>query len=106
MLGPSLVLVTQYFDKKRGIANGIASAGAGVGGLLFPFFVEYLFEVMTYEGVFIIMGAILLHLCISGYLHRSLADHWRGKGIVLKKRKEVVQENGTFCNLPFYMVHM
>lgn len=35
---PALGILAKYFDKKLSIAVGIAGAGAGVGGLLFPLF--------------------------------------------------------------------
>ncbi|GME52123.1 Major facilitator superfamily [Neofusicoccum parvum] len=34
---PSAVVVSQWFDKKRSLANGIVSAGAGIGGIVFTF---------------------------------------------------------------------
>ena len=33
---PSLILITQYFDKRRGLAVGIATAGVGLGMFSFP----------------------------------------------------------------------
>ncbi|KAM0748404.1 MFS general substrate transporter [Meredithblackwellia eburnea MCA 4105] len=34
---PYMIWLPQWFDKRRGLANGIAFAGAGTGGLIFPF---------------------------------------------------------------------
>lgn len=34
---PSMAILPQWFDKKRSLANGIGSAGSGVGGLIFSF---------------------------------------------------------------------
>lgn len=34
---PSSAITSQWFDKKRGVANGITSAGVGVGGIIFSF---------------------------------------------------------------------
>ncbi|KAJ5111846.1 hypothetical protein NUU61_001476 [Penicillium alfredii] len=31
---PSIVIVSQWFDKKRSLANGISAAGSGIGGLI------------------------------------------------------------------------
>ena len=32
----SLIIIAEWFDKKRGIATGITMAGSGVGSFVFP----------------------------------------------------------------------
>ena len=78
LLSPSLVLVSQYFDKRRSLASGLACSGGGFGGFIFPIVLEYLFLHMSYSGCLMVMAGVLLHLCISGAVHRSLEDHYRG----------------------------
>lgn len=34
---PSLAILSQWFQKKRSLANGISAAGSGIGGLIFSF---------------------------------------------------------------------
>lgn len=34
---PSIAILSQWFEKKRSLASGIASAGSGIGGLIFSF---------------------------------------------------------------------
>lgn len=34
---PSIAVLSQWFEKKRSLASGIASAGSGIGGLIFSF---------------------------------------------------------------------
>jgi MFS family permease len=34
---PSIAIISQWFDKKRSLANGISAAGSGIGGLIFSF---------------------------------------------------------------------
>jgi MFS family permease len=34
---PSLPVLSQWFDRRRSLANGISTAGSGVGGLIFSF---------------------------------------------------------------------
>ena len=33
---PAISIVAHYFNRRRGLATGIASSGASVGGLIFP----------------------------------------------------------------------
>lgn len=37
---PSIAIISQWFEKKRSLANGISSAGSGIGGLLYSFLTE------------------------------------------------------------------
>lgn len=41
---PSVTIVSQWFDKKRSMANGICSAGSGIGGLIFSFATEAMIQ--------------------------------------------------------------
>ena len=77
IISPSLVLLSQYFEKKSGLAHGIASAGGGFGGLLFPLLVEFLFSEYYYRGCFMIMSGVLLHLVVCGCLMRPVNDQHR-----------------------------
>jgi MFS family permease len=37
---PSLAILSQWFHKRRSLANGISAAGSGIGGLIFSFLVR------------------------------------------------------------------
>ena len=37
---PSIAILSQWFHKKRSLANGISAAGSGIGGLIFSFTTE------------------------------------------------------------------
>ncbi len=37
---PSIAILSQWFQKKRSLANGISGAGSGIGGLIFSFMTE------------------------------------------------------------------
>ncbi|MCJ1258558.1 hypothetical protein MMC24_006391 [Lignoscripta atroalba] len=37
---PSIAILSQWFQKKRSLANGISAAGSGIGGLIFSFMTE------------------------------------------------------------------
>ena len=61
-----MALVNLYFEKKRGIANGIATTGTGVGILVFPPLTHFLFSHYGYQGTCIVLSAIALHGVIAG----------------------------------------
>ena len=51
---------------------GVAAAGSGVGGFVFPPLVNFLLETYSWRGAFIILGAIMLNIVICGSLFRPL----------------------------------
>jgi len=54
---PGVVIVGYYFDKKRALANGIATSGTGVGTLAFPPLMSWLIENYGWrQGSFILAG--------------------------------------------------
>jgi MCP family monocarboxylic acid transporter-like MFS transporter 10 len=44
LYAPCIRYMTQWFVKRRGLANGIIFSGTGVGGLVFPIFLSHLLE--------------------------------------------------------------
>ena len=62
----SNTIIVDHFDKYKGIAFGILSAGAGLGGLVSPFLLDVLNKTYGWRGTMLIMGGILLHSCVFG----------------------------------------
>ncbi|CAH1782265.1 unnamed protein product, partial [Owenia fusiformis] len=67
---PSIVLVGQYFDKRRALANGLAISGAGVGTFVMPLLMRFFLDVYSVEGTMIVLGGVVLNVCICGMLLR------------------------------------
>jgi len=51
---------------------GVAAAGSGVGGFIFPPLVNFLLETYSWRGAFVILGAIMFNIVICGSLFRPL----------------------------------
>jgi MFS family permease len=51
---------TQYFNKKRGIANGIVYAGGGLGGTVISFAMDGLIQRLGPSWTFRIIGIVTL----------------------------------------------
>ncbi|KAK2181987.1 hypothetical protein NP493_372g02034 [Ridgeia piscesae] len=73
---PALVVVGEYFEKRRGIAVGIATAGSGAGAFLAPPLMIFLFERYGFFSGLLIVGAIMFNCCVSGALYRPLVDNF------------------------------
>jgi MFS family permease len=65
---PSLPIISQWFEKKRSLANGISSAGSGIGGLLFSFVSEAIISRVSVAWALrfmgILSGCVLLIACL------------------------------------------
>ncbi|KAG4302074.1 hypothetical protein PCK1_001633 [Pneumocystis canis] len=88
---PALGILAKYFDKKLSIAVGIAGAGAGVGGLLFPLFFQSLIDRIGFawtmrafslvSAIFLLISIIIMevyripHRQTSPFSFSSLSEH-------------------------------
>ncbi|KAJ8309706.1 hypothetical protein KUTeg_011571 [Tegillarca granosa] len=69
---PATVIVGQYFEKKRGLANGIFKLGAATGSLAFPPFIRLVFDIYGVRGGLMILAGLLLNIAPCGALLRPL----------------------------------
>ncbi|GHJ87124.1 hypothetical protein NliqN6_3526 [Naganishia liquefaciens] len=53
---PAAILLFEWFQQKRGLANGIMYAGTGAGGTVFPFIVQALLQAFGYKAAMISLG--------------------------------------------------
>ncbi|KAL4219062.1 hypothetical protein ACF0H5_021645 [Mactra antiquata] len=72
---PSLILVTHYFNKRRGLAVGISTAGVGLGMFSFPPLIEALFGNFGYQGAMFLLSALSLETFVCAALFRPLSLH-------------------------------
>lgn len=56
---PSSVLITNWFNEKRGLALGIALSGSGVGGIILSPIVNSLIESFGWRTTYLIVGIII-----------------------------------------------
>ena len=71
---PAITGIAAYFDKRRAIATGIASCGAGFGTFIFTPIIHFLNENFGWSCTLMIIGALVL-LCIPlGLLFKPIKD--------------------------------
>lgn len=61
-----------YFNKRRALANGICVSGTAAGSFVFPILIEYLIQKFGFHGTLLLLGAGMLHVCVSATLYRPL----------------------------------
>ncbi|KAK3601159.1 hypothetical protein CHS0354_019158 [Potamilus streckersoni] len=69
---PAIVMVGQYFEKRRALATGIAVCGSGFGGFVFAPLCEYLLFEYGWKGAMWIISGIILNGVVFASLFRPL----------------------------------
>ncbi|XP_055372340.1 monocarboxylate transporter 12 [Condylostylus longicornis] len=69
---PGVVIVSQYFDKHRALANGITVSGTAAGSFILPVLIKHLVDNFGFHGTILILGGCMLHVCLSATLYRPL----------------------------------
>lgn len=72
---PGLIIVGYYFNKRRGIAVGLATSGVGLGCFVFPPLIELMFNSYGFSRTLIILTAVISNFFVCGALFRSLETH-------------------------------
>lgn len=71
---PGIVIVSQYFDKHRALANGICVSGTAAGSFILPVLIKHLAEKFGFHGTILILGGCMLHVCVSATLYKPLEE--------------------------------
>lgn len=69
---PSVVMVSFYFDKKRDIANGLVTAGTGIGALSFGPLADILMSKFGWKIGMLIFAGIMLSCILFGAIMKPL----------------------------------
>ncbi|XP_076464053.1 uncharacterized protein LOC143296142 [Babylonia areolata] len=72
--GPSLVLLGQYFERRRAVAMAVATSGSSVGSMTLPLLATHLLHTYGLRGAWLLYGAVTLHLCVFASLYRPLGQ--------------------------------
>ncbi|XP_045195877.2 monocarboxylate transporter 9-like isoform X2 [Mercenaria mercenaria] len=74
-LSPVPILLGYYFNKRRSLAFGLASAGFSIGGFAITPMVELLFQHYGFQGTFLILSGFALNILVSSALFRPIELH-------------------------------
>lgn len=81
---PTVYIVTSYFVRLRGLANGICISGSAFGSIILPPILRYLLEEYGYRGAVLIMGAITLNTWVAALFYEPVENH-------MKRQKKVIE---------------
>ena len=93
---PGIILTARYFDKNRAKANAFCLSGTAAGSFTLPFLIEALLSAYGFRGTVLVLGACMLHICISAALFRPLAVHVKVvKNAKAQKAARAIQDAAT-----------
>ncbi|XP_027128777.1 monocarboxylate transporter 2 [Larimichthys crocea] len=69
---PTVTMLGLYFEKRRPVANALASAGECILTFVFTPLFQLLIDSYSWRGALLILGGLQLNLCVCGMLLRPL----------------------------------
>lgn len=111
---PTVYIVTSYFVRLRGLANGLCISGSALGSIILPPVLRLLLETYGYRGAVLIMGGITLNVWVAAIFYHPVEQHMKRvrkhksdedldgecNGDVSKTNPETIDENSVLENLP------
>jgi MFS family permease len=94
----SLIIIAEYFDKKRGIATGITMAGSGVGSFVFAPLIGMIIKKSDWRFSMSICACIILQTCVCGAFLRPLNPTGVSAAPKSKKRQVELKSLNTDAN--------
>uniref|UniRef100_A0A146KNZ0 Monocarboxylate transporter 12 n=1 Tax=Lygus hesperus TaxID=30085 RepID=A0A146KNZ0_LYGHE len=79
---PGIYLVTSYFVKYRGLANGLAISGSAIGSIIFPPFINFLLQYYGYRGAVLILGGMTFNVIVAALLYDPVSMHMKKVRVV------------------------
>ncbi|KAH0555482.1 hypothetical protein KQX54_019252 [Cotesia glomerata] len=74
---PTVYIVTSYFLRLRGFANGLCISGSSLGSIFLPPVLNYLLQEFGYRGAVLIMSGVLLHVWAAALLYEPVEKHMK-----------------------------
>ncbi|XP_035775473.1 uncharacterized protein LOC118457760 [Anopheles albimanus] len=74
---PTVYIVTSYFVKLRGLANGLCISGSALGSIILPPVLRYLLVTFGYRGACLIMGGITLNVWVAAIFYEPVEKHMK-----------------------------
>lgn len=107
---PSIAILSQWFSKRRSLANGISAAGSGIGGLIFSFGTRAMIDGLSLAWSLRIFGVVtgVMNL-LATILIRSRDKHVQPKQLgfdkeLLRRYDVLLLLSWAFVSMLGYMV--
>lgn len=74
---PTVYIVTSYFVRLRGLANGLCISGSALGSIILPPVLRWLLETYGYRGSVLIMGGVTLNVWLAALFYEPVELHMK-----------------------------
>ncbi|CAH1399994.1 unnamed protein product [Nezara viridula] len=81
----TLVVINEYFTKKKGQAIALSMTGTVVGFMLMPQIVRFLLDEYDFRSALLIIGALSLHAVVGAYLFQPVS--WHKKAVMVEEEE-------------------
>ncbi|XP_043271361.1 monocarboxylate transporter 9 isoform X2 [Venturia canescens] len=92
---PTVYIVTSYFVRLRGLANGLCISGSSLGSIFLPPILGMLLQEYGYRGAVLLMGAVTLNVWASALLYEPVEKHM--KRVPMSQDCEDEMEEGSLA---------
>ena len=89
---PSLVVLQQYFKRRRALTSGIASVGVSLGALVIGPTYRVLIDNYGWRTTLVIHACVLLQAAIIGATYRPLGDKEKTERLPLEEKDEPMED--------------
>lgn len=79
---PTVYIVTSYFVRLRGVANGLCISGSALGSIILPPILRILLEYYGYRGAVLLMGGVTLNVWVAALFYDPVQKHMKKVPIV------------------------
>ncbi|GAB6024212.1 hypothetical protein CHUAL_008911 [Chamberlinius hualienensis] len=86
---PGVLMVGQYFDKHRGLANGLCASGSALGSIILPPFLNYLLDEYGCRGTILILCGLMMNVCVGAALYQPVQHHLKKVPVVVECQDDV-----------------
>lgn len=107
---PTVYIVTSYFVRLRGLANGVCISGSAIGSIILPPLLRVLLEAYGYRGAILIMGGITLHTWVSAIFYHPVEQHLKRVRIESdeldnnEEQKEIELKENVIVSKPKFVI--
>lgn len=101
---PTVYIVTSYFVRLRGLANGICISGSAFGSIILPPILRYLLVNYGYRGAVLIMGGITLNTWVAAIFYEPVENHLKRvpkKVIEVSDDEDIIDEEDEGITMQF-----
>lgn len=74
---PTVYIVTSYFVRLRGMANGLCISGSALGSIILPPILRIILDQYGYRGAVLIMGGITLNVWVAALFYDPVSKHMK-----------------------------